>query len=376
MRAVKSEIKRDMEMDRDEVRVMTVHGAKGLEAPIVFLADTTTRPESHHPPSLLSLPAQTGAPPLVWARGEKEDVGPMNEARVAARAEIRNEYRRLLYVAMTRAAEHLIVCGVESKKRPEGCWYDLVLLGLQGQPGFSEHETGGLKLWRYRKVEPSGPPKLEQHAATPIPDKPDWLKRPLAAEPRVRVLAPSSEAEIQDQPRSTEGSKIARKRGLLAHRLLQSLPDIPRDGRAEACADFLGHSGAKLDPAARSALGKQVTRVLEDPRFAELFAPGSRAEVPIVGRVEINGETIRVSGQVDRLVVTQDAVLIGDFKTGRPADQRLGGYVRQLALYRAVLEKIYPDRPIRAALIWTEVPDLMEVSAAELDAALARVTSA
>ncbi len=116
MRAAKSEIKRDMEMDRDEVRVMTAHGAKGLEAPIVFLADTTTRPEGHHPPPLLALPAQSGVPALVWARSEKEDVGPMNEARAAARTEIKNEYRRLLYVAMTRAAEHLIVCGVEFEK--------------------------------------------------------------------------------------------------------------------------------------------------------------------------------------------------------------------------------------------------------------------
>ena len=167
LRAAKSEIKRDMEMDRDEVRVMTVHGAKGLEAPIVFLADTTTRPEGHHPPPLLPLPAQTGAPPLVWAKGEKEDVGPMNEARLAARAETKNEYRRLLYVAMTRAAERLIVCGIESKKRPEGCWYDLVLQGLQGQPGLSEHETEGVKQWHYRKVEPSGrtePAKIEQRA--------------------------------------------------------------------------------------------------------------------------------------------------------------------------------------------------------------------
>src|SRR6185437_7128671 len=129
LRAAKSEVKRDMEMVRDEVRVMTVHGAKGLEAPIVFLADTTTRPEGHHPPPLLPLPAQTGAAPLVWVKGEKEDVGPMNDARLAARGETRNENRRLLYVAMTRAAERLIVCGVESRKRPEGCWYDLVLQG-------------------------------------------------------------------------------------------------------------------------------------------------------------------------------------------------------------------------------------------------------
>jgi ATP-dependent helicase/nuclease subunit A len=121
-------------------------------------------------------------------------------------------------------------------------------------------------------------------------------------------------------------------------------------------------------------------RVLDHPRFRELFGPGSRAEVPIVGRIMAGGELVRVSGQVDRLAVTPRVVLVGDFKTNRPAPRRIEevpeGYIIQLARYRAVLAKIYPDRPIRAALIWTEVPDLMELSEETLDNALARVTSA
>ena len=100
--------------------------------------------------------------------------------------------------------------------------------------------------------------------------------------------------------------------------------------------------------------------VLEDARFAELFAPGSRAEVPIIGKLTVDGDKVRVSGQIDRLAVTQAAVLIADFKTNRPAPRRIEdvpqSYVRQLALYRAVLAKLYPDKPLRAALIWTEVP--------------------
>ena len=121
-------------------------------------------------------------------------------------------------------------------------------------------------------------------------------------------------------------------------------------------------------------------RVLGNPRFRELFASGSRAEVSIVGKVQIGGEVFPLSGQVDRLAVTRDAVLIGDFKTNRPAPRRIEdvppSYVRQLALYRAVLAKLYPDRPVRAALIWTEVPDLMELSAKVLDDAVVRLTSA
>jgi ATP-dependent helicase/nuclease subunit A len=119
--------------------------------------------------------------------------------------------------------------------------------------------------------------------------------------------------------------------------------------------------------------------VLDDVRFRDLFGPGSRAEVPIVGRLRIGGDEVRVSGQVDRLVVTADWVLIADYKTNRPAPRSFGEvpplYVRQLALYRAVLAKLYPGRAIRCALIWTEVPDLMELSSEALTHALATVTS-
>ena len=120
--------------------------------------------------------------------------------------------------------------------------------------------------------------------------------------------------------------------------------------------------------------------VLDDPRFYELYGPSSRAEVPIVGRLQLGGKIVRVSGQIDRLAVTQSSVLIGDFKTNRPPPRRIEAvppvYVRQLALYRAVLLKLYPGKPVRAALIWTEVPDLMEFSGAMLDAALAGITPA
>src|SRR6202035_550245 len=140
LRAAPPTVKRDMEMTRAEVRVMTVHGAKGLEAPVVILADTTTPPQGAHPPRLLDLPQRRGAPPCIAWAGPKADDGPaLAKARAAALAENEDEHRRLLYVAMTRAAERLIVCGYAGKigRRP-GCWYDLVYDGLQGQPGFEQ----------------------------------------------------------------------------------------------------------------------------------------------------------------------------------------------------------------------------------------------
>ena len=161
---------------------------------------------------------------------------------------------------------------------------------------------------------------------------------------------------------------------------MQSLPDIPAEHRAEAARRHIERKAKDFTAEECERIGKDVLSVLADPRFAALFAPGSRAEVPIVGRLILPAGAVRVSGQVDRLAVTADQVLIADFKTNRPAPQRIEdvppGYVQQLALYRAVLARLYPGRVIRAALVWTEVPDLMELSAADLDAALAQVKPA
>ena len=158
------------------------------------------------------------------------------------------------------------------------------------------------------------------------------------------------------------------------HRLLQSLPDIAPAQRSEAARRHLARTGTGFEPAEREAMLAQVQAVLDDPLFAALFANGSRAEVPIVGRLEWQGRSIAVSGQVDRLAVTGDAVLIADYKTNRPAPRTVTAvpppYVAQLALYRAVLAQLFPGKTIRAVLLWTEVPDLMEIPAPALDQAL------
>jgi ATP-dependent helicase/nuclease subunit A len=381
LRAAKSDVRRDMEMARDEVRVMTVHGAKGLEAGTVILADTTTEPKGAHPPKLLTL--ADGA--TVWATRKQDDVGTMGEARDAADEAARHEYRRLLYVAMTRAAERLIVCGAQGdRKIPEGCWYQLVENALMPDCVAEPAEDGDGEVWRYRKfteaaAQPVPPPE-------PVPAKapvlPNWLRsdapREIAAAEIVRPSRTDEAEEVRRVPAA--GVKAALLRGALTHRLLQSLPDIPPAQRMQAAQDYLARAGDKLQAEDRTAVAEQVMRVIDHPDFRALFAPGSRAEVPIVGRLHMDGRVFAVSGQIDRLVVTPDTVLIADFKTNRPPPRRIEavppGYVRQLALYRAVLTGLYPGRRPRAALVWTEVPDLMELSGEVLDAALARLTSA
>jgi ATP-dependent helicase/nuclease subunit A len=393
LRAAQAEVKRDMEIERDEVRVMTVHGAKGLEAPVVILADTTTPPAGPPGPApLMTVPqprAAPGAPPcIVWPGRKDDDVAAVTAARTLARQEAENEHRRLLYVAMTRAAERLIVCGYQgAKKRPEGCWYDLVVNGLAASPDFKETGEGDAWVGRYRVVAdhedaPAGKPPAR---STPH-DIPAWLAAPVASEPaRTVTLTPSTAYEESHAPRrhaaAGQDARRALERGRLVHRLLQSLPEIPAAERLAAAARFAERAGGVFTRDEQDHLVAAVLDLLDDARFAPLFAPGSRAEVPIVGRLARTGRPdIVVSGQIDRLVVTADAVLIADYKTNQvvpPTEQDAPpAYAEQLALYRAVLGRIYPGRTVRAVLVWTQRPALMEFSGVLLDAALVRVTSA
>jgi ATP-dependent helicase/nuclease subunit A len=391
LRSARTDVKRDMEITRNEVRVMTVHGAKGLEAPIVIMADTITPPGGppQRQPRLLALPPDgaPGAPErFVWAGPKANDFALVTTARERARRETEEEYRRLLYVAMTRAIDRLIVCGAEGERgRPEGCWWNLVSAALR--PVSVEEADDDGKVWRYRKTPQLAldlvPPSAA--SAAPAATPPGWLGRAAPAETAAFVpLSPSraydEAAVIHTHPAGgREAREKALARGDIVHRLLQSLPDIPRAARAEAARRHLARNAKGLFSAEEcERMLEQVRLVLEDARFAELFSVGTRAEVPIVGRLTHSGGTIAVSGQVDRLAVTADAILIADYKTNRPAPRRLvevPAYVAQLALYRAVLSQLYPGKSIRAALIWTDVPDLMEVSAAALDQALASLIS-
>jgi ATP-dependent helicase/nuclease subunit A len=388
LRSANAEVKRDMEISRDEVRVMTVHGAKGLEAPIVILADTTTPPGGppQRQPRFLTL-AVKGTPPdtpspLVWLGRKDDDVPLAAETRRIAGEAAENEHRRLLYVAMTRAADRLVVCGaVGAQRKPAGCWYDLVHAALAPTAREEPADDGEGAVWRHwGNALPEGEPAKAAAAAGAGNERPAWLDQDAPADqPAERAISPSSAEEEGiaggASPAGGASERIrALARGTLVHRLLQALPAIAPERQAEAAHRHLARSATLFSGAERDAMVEQVRGVLADPRFGDLFGAGSRAEVPIVGRVATAGRTIAVSGQVDRLAVTPGGVLIADYKTNRPPPRRPeevpAAYVKQLALYRAVLSGIYPDRPVRAALVWTEVPDLMEISAQALDRAL------
>jgi ATP-dependent helicase/nuclease subunit A len=279
---------------------------------------------------------------------------------------------------MTRAIDRLIVCGVDTiRKIPAGCWYDLTRGALEPLCVKEKADHGDVEVLRYRKNAGTAAARHPKgQAAPPAVEIPPWLERVSGAtHDRPATIKPSG---FVDDPVAAEpvardkARERAIARGLAVHRLMQSLPDIPQDRRAGTAELFLDRQ-RKFDDAEGRSIVQQVLAILVDTRFAALFGAGSRAEVSITGR--LRGRP--VAGQVDRLVVTPDEVLIADYKSNRPpptslddALQKYGSYVKQLALYRDVLQRLYPDRPVRAALLWTETPELMELPAKALDQAL------
>jgi ATP-dependent helicase/nuclease subunit A len=213
-----------------------------------------------------------------------------------------------------------------------------------------------------------------------------WLRTVAAPEAAaVRLLRPSDSTEDESRPiRSGESFEVrarALRRGTLVHRLLQSLPDLAPERRHSAALGYLARNAGDWTEADREALAESLLALIRDGRFAAVFGPGSRAEVSIAGSLARPGRPpALVSGQIDRLVVTASEVMIIDYKAnhsppGLPTEAPQA-YIRQLALYRALLSSIYPQLPVRAALLWTEAPDLMEISASALDAQLASIISA
>ena len=376
-------VRRDMEAGRDEVRVMTVHGAKGLEAPVVFLADTCTVPRNDA--RILSLGDDRGRSVPVWSRSKGSDPSAVTKARDAEAGRIRGEYNRLLYVGMTRAKDRLVICGFETKRgRGEKCWYDMVHDQLAPLSRTEPAEDGQGDVLRFQKnpfVPAAAAPRTGESRS--VIARPAWLDTPVAAEPgRMATLSPSKALAAADgdpRPGDTPFLREARAAGILVHRLLELLPQLPPDRRADAARALAETRGAGLPDERRQGLVQQVLGLLDDARLQALFGPDSRAEAALAGTLP--GPTaIRVSGQVDRLAFTAAEVLVADYKTtARPPPSAADVpevYVGQLAVYRALLAELAAGRRVRCLLIYTSGPTVLEVSDAQLDAALARITAA
>jgi ATP-dependent helicase/nuclease subunit A len=371
MAASEIEVKREQEdperPGEGEVRVMTVHGAKGLEAPVVILPDTTTRAMALGGPLLR---AEGGG--YLWAPRKAEDCPASARARESRDVAADHESLRLLYVALTRARDRLIVGGVKTLPHLfRGSWrqviehaftHDDIVADVRAAP----LAGGGLALRYGADAAALGDAGRRAGGAAPLPD---WATRLAPAEPlAARYAAPS---RLGEDSRAAAPSPLARtlglgryRRGEIIHRLLQLLPDVAASQRAAAAERLLARETG-VDDAQRAEMAAAALAVLDDPRFAAIFGPGSRAEIALAGGAPGLPPGLAISGRVDRLLVTDDRVLVADFKTNRPAPATIEradvAYIRQMAVYWAVLKAIFPGRVVEAALIWTDGPRLMPI---------------
>ena len=379
LEAADVEVKRELEGPRGEVRVMTVHGAKGLEAPVVILPDTTMKAKAQGP-TLMPVPLADGTEGWLMCPGSaREDCPASADARAAREARVGDESLRLLYVALTRARDRVIVMGRGSKRAPEpGDWWSVIEETFDRLGDQVRTLDDGVRRFG---VDPQ---VLEAGVAVAPerPQAPDWARRDPARDATARFASPS---QMQEQKRIPAPSPLAReagagaglgrfRRGDLIHRLLERLPDIAPADRPDAARRMLARE-RDLSDDQRAEMIDAAFAVLDDARFAPVFGPGSRAEVALTGTSPELPSGVAISGRIDRLVVTPEQVLVVDFKSNRPAPDRIEeadpAYVLQTAVYVAVLRRLYPDRPVEAALVWTDGPKLMTVPQALMDAALA-----
>ncbi|MCR9256539.1 MAG: double-strand break repair helicase AddA [Alphaproteobacteria bacterium] len=365
------EIKRDLdEGSGDQVRIMTVHGAKGLEAPIVFLPDTAQTPQSRD--RLFWIPDGTGALPL-WSPRAAFDEDVVSALKQARQRSQMQEYRRLLYVALTRAADALHIAGwLTRKPAADTTWYEHTALGFtDAAPG----EDGARILLAGTPSAPREVPAVPEKS--PV-DLPAFATRPAGPEPDPPApLAPSRPSEEDPPVRSPlsgdSGDRF--RRGKILHKLLEHLPTLPKPIRRERAAHFLASPVHDLSPETQAAYLDEVFTLLDDPDLDWLFDPATgQAEVSLSGLLDTRpaGPATVVTGQIDRLVIASDRIAVIDYKTNRPPPDRIEGaprvYLRQLATYRALLKDIFPGRSIACALLWTDAPHLMWVPTEMMDA--------
>jgi ATP-dependent helicase/nuclease subunit A len=410
LRSTEREIKRDMDHGRDEVRVMTVHGSKGLEAPIVLLPDTCGKPVARRNNTLLASPDMAWPSeetrPELWPVKGTSGLAVVQSARAALAAAETAEQSRLLYVALTRARDRLYITGFEGESgRAEGCWYERIETAL-GDILEDAQDAEGRRLRRLASPQ-TAPVEKQREAARRAVDPetpPDWARTPAPRERALAVpLVPSRLAPLEvdaegdpieppprtphpaDGPPAPSPQTLATGhrflRGTITHGLLQHLPTLPAGKRRAAAEQFVAVRGSALAPAVRASIVAETLAVLDDSDFADVFGPQSRAEVPVAAVLPSEGDAppVHITGQIDRLVVTDHACLIVDYKTNRPPPRETAqvpdAYVLQLAAYRLAVSRVFPGLPVRAALLWTDGPHLMELPAAALDAAAERLRS-
>ena len=350
------EIKRDSEQgNNDMVRIMTVHGSKGLQAPIVILPDTTGVPKCNREGGFL------------W--DEKMFVYPTESAnydefcdklKAAEKLKVMEEYRRLLYVAVTRAEDRMIFCGYRKKKKAaEDSWYYMFKDSFT-QIAVPDESQKSQKVWKYCSEQKFVPEKKADDKYFYDAGKiPDFMFRPaLEEKPLSKPLTPSKPEGKEPaaiSPLTVKDDEKFYKRGLLIHKLLQFLPDVAPENREAKAREFLLR---KVSKGEAEEIVEKVKNLFDNEEYGEVFGSDSKAEIPVMG--EVNGKII--SGQIDRLLIGDRCVIIVDFKTNRHVPREVPpAYRAQLAAYKALLQKIYPQKEIKTYILWTNNAQISEV---------------
>lgn len=355
------EIKRDMEQQADEVRIMTVHGAKGLEAPVVLLADTTSRASLKD--RVFMTEDGSGKPWVLASPRSEADCAQVLALRQARRQAMEDEDKRLLYVAMTRARDVLHVTGWRTRHSGHAeCWYRRVQRGLERLPG-TEALPDGTLVYAEAAQAADTPAALPPHGLAVPPLPPYAHTAPPSEAALAPLLAPSHLDEDADVSPAAPPVRYgaALQRGLLVHRLLHLLSVVEDAQRETGLMRYLAVHAPELEEEGRQAICSEVLGVMRHPDFAGAFLPEALAEAPIIGEVEGR----RLAGQIDRLMVSDTQVLAIDFKTGAPpapGAEPPVAYRRQMEAYRALLACLYPGRRVRCALVYTAGPMLVEIA--------------
>ncbi len=361
------EIKRQFDGQENAVKIMTVHGAKGLQAPIVFLPDTlrTSSAAQTRVPRFL-MPRRSGADVPIWSPRKTADCQGYISYFDKIAAQESAEYKRLFYVAATRAEDELIICGAAPRtSADENSWYYYAQNGFEYLKDKGVEEEDGALIYAHPQSGDAEEDDRKEEQQRDVIDIPQWVYKTAPEEPQpprpLRPSRPSEEEPAFLSPRQDQGQKRFR-RGLLTHTLLQFLPSLEPEQREEAGQTYLHVQATDFSSDLQQDILNEVLRVMNESDFAAIFSAQAQAEVSVSGYLP-SGRLI--SGQIDRLLVGEDEVLVIDYKTNRPQPVDPKDvpqiYLNQMGAYKEALQKIYPQKRIRCALLWTYGPLLMEL---------------
>lgn len=376
MRSRDISIKRELAETGGGVRVMTVHGAKGLEAPIVILADAADKPQGSQTTQVVYFGDTPRGGYFVHASGSKEQVEATQPLSDKEKTAQQQEYWRKLYVGMTRAEDELHICGTLGKRgKLDGTWYDAAQTSL-GDKSIDyplwDDQTATLYPANFVTAERG---KLEKAVDTKLKSIPVFGTLP--DEVTRKILTPSTVVEhnavapdglqthkeaLSDLPRTADD---ARREGIALHALLQHLDRIDIEDR-----DHVAHLAMKVllpkTPNRHTPLIEKVIRVLNNPDFVDIFGDKSRAEVPILAHGLRKGKPVKIVGRIDRLVISPSSVHIIDYKSDAQPPEHLdkipSAYVGQLALYALVMQQLYPEKTVTTSILWTTTEVLMTLA--------------